>query len=411
MKIRPFREGDAFATLKNVVDKTVSEIKSLDNEYVLKASVSELEEFYINKVIIEPIQLHADQKYIDDRLGTKIDVSNDFDRIAFGDERIIVQGTQLDIAIPYEGDSGLFKLRPSTYGSGMIPDIEIEDDRILFSISFPDDKANGGALKIRIEQQAKLLSDNVQYLKTMVETHNKTAPNEVRQALQHKKKLAESSLGILKDLDIPIKRRDEPLTYAVPTKRRKLPINQPKVSTEKYQIEPRLDESEYQYILKIMRGMSLVIERTPNSFSNLDEEAIRDHFLIQLNGTYEGSATGETFNASGKTDILIRVRDRNIFIAECKFWRGPKEFDKAIDQLLSYLSWRDTKCALLIFNKTKDSTAVRGKMYATMESRPEHRKAVKHNLEGDSRYIFVKESDPGREIIISTQLYDIPQAS
>ncbi len=27
--------------------------------------------------------------------------------------------------------------------------------------------------------------------------------------------------------------------------------------------------------------------------------------------TYEGQATGETFNRSGKTDILVRVEDRN----------------------------------------------------------------------------------------------------
>jgi len=154
--------------------------------------------------------------------------------------------------------------------------------------------------------------------------------------------------------------------------------------------------------------MSFVIERSPASFASLDEEAIRTHFLLQLNGHYEGGATGETFNASGKTDILIRVENRNIFIAECKFWRGPKAFSEAVDQLLGYLSWRDSKCALLIFNKTRDSTAVRQKMHEIMGSRSEHKRTAAHDPAGDSRYIFVKESDPGREIIITTQLFDIP---
>ena len=95
--------------------------------------------------------------------------------------------------------------------------------------------------------------------------------------------------------------------------------------------------------------MALVIERSPASFASLDEEAIRTHFLLQLNGHYEGSATGETFNSSGKTDILIRVDNRNVFIAECKFWRGPKSFSEAIDQLLGYLSWRDSKGAFARF--------------------------------------------------------------
>ncbi len=154
--------------------------------------------------------------------------------------------------------------------------------------------------------------------------------------------------------------------------------------------------------------MSLVIERSPSSFASLDEEAIRDHFLLQLNGHYEGSATGETFNASGKTDILIRAENRNVFIAECKFWRGPKSLIDAIVQLLSYLTWRDSKCALLVFNRTKDSSAVRQKMHDIMEERSEHRKTVSHQPDGDSRYVLVKESDPGREITVTTQLYDMP---
>lgn len=61
--------------------------------------------------------------------------------------------------------------------------------------------------------------------------------------------------------------------------------------------------------------MAIVIERSPASFTSLDEEAIRTHFLLQLNGHYEGLATGETFNASGETDILIRVDNRNAFVA------------------------------------------------------------------------------------------------
>jgi hypothetical protein len=220
--------------------------------------------------------------------------------------------------------------------------------------------------------------------------------------------LAQSTVGAVAALGIPMKRRDQPLTFTAPAKRRASPARQPRVITEAYKPEPLLEEAEYQHILAVMRSMSLVIERNPTQFASLDEETIRTHFLLQLNGHYEGSATGETFNASGKTDILIRVENRNIFIAECKFWRGPKGFKEAADQLLSYLSWRDTKCALLVFNKTRDSVAVSQKMHEGMEAHPAYRKTVSYDPHGDARYIFVKESDPGREIIITTQLYDIP---
>jgi hypothetical protein len=53
---------------------------------------------------------------------------------------------------------------------------------------------------------------------------------------------------------------------------------------------------------------------------------------------------------AGKTDILLREGDRNVFIAERKFWKGPKAFAEAIDHLLSYATWRDSKAVILVFN-------------------------------------------------------------
>ena len=40
---------------------------------------------------------------------------------------------------------------------------------------------------------------------------------------------------------------------------------------------------------------------------------LRQHFLVQLNGQYEGQAVGETFNYEGKTDILIRSEGKKPF--------------------------------------------------------------------------------------------------
>jgi hypothetical protein len=408
MRITPFREGDTFATFKNLIDTTVTEINSLENEYVLKASPVELESYYIDKVTIQPLVLHASDYYIENQRGTKIDVSNHFDRVVFPGERAIVPGTQLDIAIPYEGDKVLWRIRPSSYGLSGYPELEIRDDVVVFSTIFPDDSVQSEQLKKEIENEVQLLVQTVENLKRDVENHNRSAPPIIREALERKRKVSGTSASAISNLGIPVRRRDQPQTFTVPTQRRRATVRRPSVPTERYKPEPSLAEEEYQHILSVLRSMSIVIERNPHAFASLNEEAIRTHFLLQLNGHYEGSATGETFNASGKTDILIRVEDRNIFIAECKFWRGPKGYSEAVDQLLGYLSWRDSKCALLIFNKTKDSSVVRSKMHEVMEARPEYRKTVSHDPNGDARYVFVKESDPGREITITTQLFDFP---
>ena len=408
MKLWPFSDSDTFTAFRSLLERTTGEIDALQNEYVAKASVTELEQFYIDKATIEPLTLHEDQRHVEDQSATSLDVSHEFDRAVFPGERAIVQGTAVRIAIPYEGDENLWHIRPSTFTLAGFPEIDVSENAIAFTYAFADDRADSQRLKDQIDSTVKSLAGAIANQRRDVENHNRDAPVKIKAAIERKRTKALAAISAVASLGIPIKRRDALPTFTIPIKRRPSPMRQPTVATEPYRPEPALAMEEYDYILGVARGMSMVIERNPHSFASLQEEDIRNHFLIQLNGHYEGSASGETFNASGKTDILVREDDRNVFIAECKFWDGPKAFNEAIDQLLSYLSWRDSKCALIVFNRRRDSSAVRQKMHEVMESRPEHRRTVSHDQNGDSRYVFVKESDPGREIIITTQLYDVP---
>lgn len=410
MHTRPFRDGDTFATFRALLEHTLCEIDGLDNEYVLKASLTELENYYVSKVTVTPLSLDVDSHYIEGQKGTQIDVSHHFDRVVFPGERAVVKGTTLQIAIPYSGDQNLWRIRPSTFSLSGYLELEIRDDVVVFACTFPDDSANPERLKADIQSNIRSLVDAVANLRRDVDSHNQTAPQAIRSALAQKRVKAQSAVGAVAALGIPMRPRNQPLTFTAPTKRRESPITRPAVPKEKFAPEPVLDQKEYEHILGVLKSMSLVVERNPGAFASLDEEAIRTHFLLQLNGHYEGTATGETFNAAGKTDILIRAQNRNIFIAECKFWRGPKSFSDAIDQLLGYLTWRDSKCALLIFNQIKDSSAVRLKMHEVMTSRSEHRRTVAHDPAGDSRYVFVKPTEPGREIQITTMLFDVPTA-
>lgn len=167
------------------------------------------------------------------------------------------------------------------------------------------------------------------------------------------------------------------------------------------------NDREYTRILNVVRSMSLVIERNPASFRALNEEQIRDHFLVHLNGYYHGQATGETFNASGKTDILVRRSDSNVCIVECKFWQGSTNFNEAIDQLLRYLTWRDRRCALIVFNRNEDALAVAEKMHKIMEGRTELVTTLSHESSADSRYVLSKSDEPNCRIIVTTLLFNL----
>ena len=118
---------------------------------------------------------------------------------------------------------------------------------------------------------------------------------------------------------------------------------------------------------------------------------------------------GETFNYTGKTDILIRVNSKNIFIAECKFWTGLQGLTDAIDQLLGYTGWRDTKTAILLFNRDRNFSTVLSKIPNAAESHPCFKRRIPVKDETGFRYVFRQPEDPNRELILTILAFDIPR--
>lgn len=403
-----FCECESRVKFQNILDKISRDIDRLENDYIINIDIQELECHFIKEATLDPLRLHVDQRVIEHSEGVNINVSRHHRFDGFTGDPIMVRGTKLKIGIPFEGELLLWTLRPSHCAPGGYPFFFVLADRIVLSVEFPDADTNEEHLRQEIIEKISLITDAVDTLRRDVEIHNSKAPAEIKVWIAAKRKKAETALGVVGALGIPLKRRDVPATLAVPVQRKSLVLSRPTVSPAPFSPEPFLQEAVYDDILKSLRAMSLVIERNPYSFQKLGEEAIRDHFLINLNCWFEGQATGETFNGDGKTDILIRANDRNVFIAECKIWSGPAKFGEAIDQLLRYLSWRDCKCALLVFNRNRDSTGVLYKMHEVMTQRKEHQKKSSSTLDEGGRYVLVKESEPGREIIVSTLLFDVP---
>jgi hypothetical protein len=169
---------------------------------------------------------------------------------------------------------------------------------------------------------------------------------------------------------------------------------------------------EYERILVIIKDMSLAMERSPTTFEKLDEQEIRDFFLIALNGHYQGSATGETFNGEGKTDILIRHQNANAFISECKFWKGQKQLLEAIDQLFGYVTWRDTKTAICLFHKDGDLTKVLGQIDLIAKSHPNYKSGLRLNesslnTETIFGYVFRHPSDKDKDVMVTIMVFQV----
>jgi hypothetical protein len=116
---------------------------------------------------------------------------------------------------------------------------------------------------------------------------------------------------------------------------------------------PTLGDAVYDHIVEIIKRVGVAMELTPGTYVRIDEEARRDVYLVTLNTHYEDQSAGEAFNYAGKTDLRVRHEGNNVFIGECKIWKGPESFTQALNQLFGYAAWRDTKLALIIFVPNK----------------------------------------------------------
>ncbi len=192
-----------------------------------------------------------------------------------------------------------------------------------------------------------------------------------------------------------------------PVKRRPKITRPPEVSSGGNNDGWYLEKAEYEHIIRVISHMAYVMERSPATFAKLSEEDLRQHILVQLNGHYLGSVTAETFNFEGKTDLLIRHEGRNVFIGECKFWTGPVGLGKTIDQLLGYTQWRDTKTAVILFNRNQNFTQVLAEVPRVVEAHPSYRQTLDYPSETGFRYIMHNRDDPNRELTMTVLVFDV----
>ena len=345
-----------------------------------------------------------------DHRETRIDLSN---RLTYGSLGArgsrYAAGVRYLVNVPYSGSGEIFYYRPSTYSLGIL-NAALEEGSLTFVYDrLPQEQSD---LRSDIERDLDDLRKHLGWAKSDFEQFDSQLRATIENAIESRRKILLDAQKTAHDLGFPLRRRsDAPNTYAPPQVQRKIIPKLPRARTTTGALEPALDMENYEHILSIMSNMVTVMERSPSAFAEMKEEDIRQHFLVQLNGHYEGQATGETFNASGKTDILIRAEGKNIFIAECKFWNGGAGLSKAIDQLLSYTTWRDTKTALLVFNRDTQFSTVLSRIPQAVEAHPNCKVSRSYDSETGFRYILSQPSDPDREMVLTVLAFDIPAES
>ncbi len=380
------------------------EINVLSEDRVLQTPQEDLIQCFVEKYTVVPPEI--DESDIQtDRADTKVDRRNSIYYRAGGESHVV--GTKITFYVPFHGESEFLKYKPSKTNY-TTPVATIEGQELLFIYKGINPDPEG--MRSRFDRDLDDLKQHLAGLAKDIEQFNSSIRSKVAQDLDARCKKILRDRDLEGSLGFPLRRRSNaPATYVVPQVRRRIIPTLPPLSAEPFQLEPALGDAAYDHILSVISSMVRVIECSPQAFRNMEEEHLRQHFLVQLNGQYHGQATGETFNYKGKTDILIRAAGKNIFIAECKNWSGPSGLKKALDQLLGYTSWRDTKTALIVFNRNKEMSSVLAGIPEIINKYPCYKRDRPYESETGFQYILGHPSDPNRELTLTVLVFDVPR--
>lgn len=348
--MKVFNEMSVDQFIQNRNKDIEQEVENLEKDVFLEMKELKYVENLVNKYTIKPVSVDFSGMH-----GSieEIDVPNDsLMDIRFPRNMGLSHKRQnITHYIPVSGNIDLLRLKPSNIVAHGVEQIKLNDsNEICFEVRvFDEPKDQIESIRKNKEEMIKVCLSNIE---AKVKMFNMSLNKNINGLIESKRERISKQNALLESLGIQVKKRENvPESLSLPIIKKEIAFEKSKVSN-KDSNELFLTTEGYQQILRACHDLGVAMERLPNIHRDRGEESIRDILLMLLGINFE-SVTGETFNAEGKTDILIKQNKHNIFVAECKFWHGSKKHLETIDQLLSYLTWRESKTAIIYFNKNQ----------------------------------------------------------
>ncbi|RZK38624.1 MAG: hypothetical protein EOO90_21695 [Pedobacter sp.] len=383
-----------------------SEIESKGKEYILGVDETAFKDYLKSKYLLDPIIIDFESLQMD--LPT---TSKEKQKDIFYHQEYEVDAYTFTLRYHFSGSGVLFKIRPDTYSLTSAP-IRVDESSNIVYVDFKIFKKDPKHFE---EEKATVINRafaNLEHANQYAHSFNNRAINTINNEFQNQKSkfLAEN------DFFAAINIKVNPNTTSVftaPTLQKKI-IPQPTVSKNKeFSSTPKMSTESYDDILKVIYDAGKSMEKKPALYKEKNEEGLRDQFIFILETRYEATtASGETFNKGGKTDIILKYAPdaTNIFVAECKFWHGSKEFGNAISQLFDrYLTWRDSKVALIFFVKNKDFTNVLQTIQKDVLAHPYYISANGNRGDSSFTYIFHLPQDQQKTVYLEIMAFHYDQ--
>jgi len=352
--MRAFRQQELSDLLEENDQKIKERIDSEFDDYILNVDEQTYAEFLADEYFIEPMILDFDKIHLTEQ---ERNVSGEeLASHTFADPNKTYKKQEITFHIPCSGTARILIRYKPNKSYTWSPEVFTEEGCVCYEVLNLDESNPNYVKKISNETNENLKA-HLKFQTDQINDYNNSLKSNVLQILAPRKATLSKRKKTIETLGYPVMGQSTANTYSIPLAKKRSKIK-PTIQSGTATVDPTLAEGDYNEILNIIYDAGKMIEKYPSSYKDNDEEQLRDALIVTLQTHLDASVTGETYNKSGKTDILLRYKSNNIFVAECKIWHGKKEYLEAIDQILSYLTWRDSKTAVVIFVKNKEITPI-----------------------------------------------------
>lgn len=309
---------------------------------------------------------------------------------------------RVKIKIPYEGRKDLLLKTPSSRRYSPPGYNTLTRRYIVKYVDYNAQQRDADSIKSKLKDEisewTSKVETGVERLNRDIRDMQEDLEREARRFVEDQRETVEAKNEALEELGISQSNSEQ--GFAEPEKKKELELPDLEDSNADEQL---LRDQTFIDVLDIVDSVGKDLERAKERVRDLDEESLRDIFLTAIN-THYGAATGESFNRGGKTDILMRHQGENLFVAECKFWRGESAFEGAVDQLLGNLTARDGHAALLVFSDREGFVEVRDSVETAVKS---HEKFVDIAGRFEDHDVYRFEKPAGNKAQVGVKVVDL----
>lgn len=385
------------------LDEMEDDISSLSSDELQNNSTDSLSLIFASKYTPSLIEIQGPVK--EDGGEVEKDVSDRRDIPTFGNGPTYVNYHRLEAKFSFNVDKDLFRHRPGRHDMNPPLYDELNRSEVVYYIDYRTENRNPEEIKNEIEKEVDSWVDKVEKyvsnLNSDIKSMQKKFRKKAQKAVERRRDEVQTKQQVMDELGVN-SNESEDRGFVAPEKKREIGL--PDSREDSNSRSEVLPDQTFVKTLEIIDDLGINIERSAERIRELDEESLRDIFLAGINSHYAGLATGESFNRGGKTDILLRYDNKNLFVAECKFWMGQSQYKDAIDQLLENLTVRDSHASLLVFSRRLGYDQMRNRV---LETTKQHEQFVEEISEFADQEVFRFQLDSGNSVKIAVKTFDL----